>query len=78
MPRLKNEQWDLSELPGRSAGGGRTYSNSTIQLALLMDIRDELQQLNRLLGCDNFQAIPDILRGIRRKLPQKRRKRRAK
>lgn len=31
-------------------------------LAVLMDIRDELQKLNRLLGCQSFVGIPSSLR----------------
>jgi hypothetical protein len=33
-------------------------------LATLMDIRDELQTLNRLLSCTNFVNIPRTLRQI--------------
>ena len=36
------------------------------QLAVLMDIRDELQVLNLLLGCANFLRIPSVLESIRR------------
>lgn len=28
------------------------------QLTVLMDLRDELKQLNRLLHCHNFMSIP--------------------
>lgn len=35
------------------------------RLAVLMDIRDGLKQLNGLLGCHNFIAIPGILRTIK-------------
>lgn len=38
-------------------------------LAVLMDIRDELKDLNRILHCQNFLEIPHTLRGIRKKLP---------
>lgn len=37
-----------------------------VHTALLMDIRDELKQLNGLLGCPNFVEIPRTLRAIRR------------
>ena len=40
-----------------------------VQVELLMDLRDELQHLNRILDCRNFQEIPAVLRGISRKLP---------
>jgi hypothetical protein len=36
------------------------------QLAVLMDIRVELQTLNRVLACPNFQAIPQTLKRISR------------
>jgi len=42
-------------------------------LAVLMDIRDELKSLNRLLQCPNFSMIPKILRGIRQNTTKKRR-----
>jgi hypothetical protein len=34
-------------------------------LAVLMDIRDELKRLNKLLHCSNFVQIPATLRGLR-------------
>ena len=36
------------------------------QLAVLMDIRFELQSLNALLHCHNFTGIPQVLRSIKR------------
>lgn len=36
-----------------------------MQLAVLMDVRDELQRLNILLHCRNATEIPLILREIR-------------
>ncbi len=48
---------------------GRAPSTAHAQLAVLMDIRDELKALNGHLRCYNFVQIPTILRGIRRKLP---------
>ena len=59
--RYKDAAWKLPE--------SGLLSYEVAQLAVMMDIRDELKQLNRLLGCHNFQAIPGILRGIRRKIP---------
>ena len=44
-------------------------------IAVLMDIRDELQRLNRLLSCPNFVGIPHTLKTISRKLPAKKRAR---
>jgi hypothetical protein len=55
-----------------------------VQIAVMQDIRDELQKLNELLGCINFRNIPHVLtaiRGhadaIRRNTNRKRRKRKA-
>lgn len=45
-------------------------------IAVLMDIRDELQKLNALLGCHNFVSIPTVLRSIRRNTSKPRPKRR--
>lgn len=36
------------------------------RLAVLMDIRDELQRLNRLLHCVNFTSIPGEISAIKR------------
>lgn len=57
--RLKNVLWE----PGEN---GRAPTWERVRVALLMDIRDELQQLNRVLACSNFQAIPRKLDMIRR------------
>jgi hypothetical protein len=60
--RKKNRNWNVAEADGSVPTWDR------IQLAVLMDIRDELQELNRLLGCRNFIEIPATLRGIRKDL----------
>lgn len=39
------------------------------QLGVLVDIREELRKLNRLLSCPSFINIPGKLDAIRRKLP---------
>jgi hypothetical protein len=62
--RRKNVKWTLPE--------GCTWDH--VKAAVLMDIRDELQTLNRLLGCPNFTGIPETLRQIRRKIPTRRRR----
>lgn len=64
--RHKNSDWSVEERPTLEGA----------QLTVLMDIRDELQALNRLLNCHNFTEIPHVLRGIRAKLPTKKRKKR--
>lgn len=65
--------WNL-----REEGGGskkNVYGYGTIHSAILMDIRDELQKLNALLGCRNFIGIPATLRGIRANTEKPKRKR---
>lgn len=42
------------------------YFYNHASLAVLMDLRDELQRLNRLLYCVNFQNIPHTLKQIAR------------
>lgn len=55
--RRQNVGWSVCN----EADGDRiTWEGA--KLAVLMDIRDELQKLNRLLGCSNFTDIPRILR----------------
>ena len=55
------QDWNLSTDDGKSV----TNAEHAI-LAVSMDIRDELQKLNRVLACRNFQNIPKYLREIRR------------
>lgn len=45
------------------------------RLAVLMDIRDELKQLNRLLHCGNFVGMPGVLRQIAANTKKPRRRR---
>lgn len=66
--RQKNAQWDVADDQGRT----RTWPEA--QTAVLMDIRDELQTLNRLLGCRNAVEIPSILRQIRANTKKPKRK----
>ena len=68
--RHKNAAWTVpTDLNGSIAWGGA-------QLAVLMDLRDELQRLNNLLACQNFLGIPHTLRSINRKLTKPRAKKR--
>jgi hypothetical protein len=48
-------------------------SYEAAQLAVLMDLRDELKRLNGLLHCSNFLAIPARLEAIRINTRKKRR-----
>jgi hypothetical protein len=70
--RMKNQRWNIG-----SPDSQQRWTWDQIKIAMLMDIRDELQSLNRLLHCQNFLAIPRKLDAIHRKLPT-RRKRKAK
>lgn len=70
MARYKNIDWTL---PNEGIG---TWER--VQVAILMDIRDELQSLNSLLHCPNFVAMPRLLRDVKRNTTkQKRRKKNA-
>lgn len=76
MARLKNITWNCGTL--NADGSINVSSVEHAQLAVMMDIRDELQQLNRTLSCPNFLGLPrDIARlrsevsGIRRDLKKK-------
>jgi len=62
MARLKNQQWSIAT----DSKGDITVIESAI-LAVLMDLRDEMQALNRLLHCPNFVDIPHKLERIVRK-----------
>lgn len=59
--RKKNADWKINI----DFNGKVTVPDA--QLAVLMDIRSELQSLNRVFACRNFQEMPDILRDIKRK-----------
>lgn len=67
MARHKDGRWSLPE-----TGIGWEHVN----VAVLMDIRDELQRLNSLLYCHNFTGIPETLRGIKRNTMKPRRRKR--
>lgn len=58
--RRKNRVWSVCE-----PDTGNRIAIDGAQLAVLQDIRDELQKLNQLLHCPNCIAIPAILREIR-------------
>jgi len=53
--RLKNHVWIIHP------GSDGAYTFGAAQLAVLMDIRDELLELNELLHCPNFIDIPLML-----------------
>lgn len=66
--RRKNVAWPVPRNDG-------TVGTDDMSLAVLMDIRDELQTLNRLLACPNFVGIPATLRRIDRNTAKPRKKR---
>lgn len=58
--RFKDVNWDLPTTP---EGGIKTWE--AVQIAVMMDIRDELKRLNGTLACPNFLAIPSRLEKMR-------------
>ena len=69
--RHKDQTWNIGEIVN-----GASWNQ--VHAALAMDIRDELKQLNHLLACPNFTAIPHHLSrsareisGLRRDLKKK-------
>lgn len=70
--RRKNAKWAVADPDGvlfQGIADGAT-------LAVLLDIRDELQRLNDLLHCRNFLDVPHTLRRIDRRLATTRKLRR--
>lgn len=66
--RKKDINWKVSHEDGTITAWDQ------IQVAVLMDIRDELKRLNNLLHCRNFITMPNTLTDILHKLPTRRRK----
>jgi len=71
--RHKNGNWQLPT----NAQTGRIDSWDSVKIAILMDIRDELQSLNSLFRCPNFVGFPRLLRDIRRNTTRRKRSPRA-
>lgn len=65
--RRKNFAWNV-----REKGQTANTTDMNRQLAVLMDIRDELQKLNSLLHCHNFTSLPQVLRRMDRRLAKDR------
>lgn len=68
MSRAANMDWNVGDNP--------SWDRS--KLATLMDIRDELQTLNRVFRCHNFLAVPDLLRAIKKNTTKRKYKRKVK
>jgi hypothetical protein len=66
--RLKDHNWVFEK------DGPNGISYESAQLAVLMDLRDELKKLNRLLHCPSFMEIPSTLRSIQRNMPAKKKR----
>lgn len=69
MARHKDANWNLPD---------KLTDWKECELAVLMDIRDEMKKLNRLFECPNFLAIPATLREIKRNTARPRKKRQPK
>jgi len=54
--RFKDCAWDLPADPS-----GRISNWDAVKVAVMMDIRDELKELNSLFRCQNFLNIPHKL-----------------
>lgn len=67
MRRTKNWQWN--ESPDKA--GNYTWNQAIV--SVLTDIREELQRLNGVLQCPNFQAIPRKLDRIGRNTAKRKR-----
>ena len=58
VERPCNENWRVwQNIDGR-------YDPDSVQRAILLDIREELRTLTRLLNCKNFVEVPAILRHV--------------
>ena len=66
--KFKDIEWDLAD----SAGTIGTWER--VQIAVLMDIRDELKRLNSVIQCHNFIAVPDKLDRIIRNTTKRRKR----
>ena len=62
MARHKNQIWELPE---------KLTQYDQAQLAVMMDIRDELKTLNQLLHCYKFKEFPAILKRIDKRIARK-------
>jgi hypothetical protein len=65
--RRKNMSWRVPR------ENGSVFTDDA-QLAVLMDIRDELQAINKRVQCQDTLLIPTLLKQIRRNTTKKRRR----
>ena len=66
--RHKDANWTV---PCNSEG---KISFEGAQLAVLLDLRDELKRLNAVFACYNFRRIPSKLEAIRKNTAKRRKK----
>lgn len=57
------KNWNINGIVD-SDGCLKVDSMTDVNVALLMDIREELRRLNAVFACRNFQEVPTILRRI--------------
>lgn len=62
--------------PTENPDGNNTYEQA--RLAVLMDIRHELQRLNNVFHCHNFLEVPVMLRKIMANTAKPKRRKKAK
>lgn len=72
---VANVDWQIFQ------SDGATYSNDQVQLAVLLDIREQLKTLNRTLACYRVQQMADAMIELNKRAKAKgwplRRKRKA-
>jgi hypothetical protein len=66
--RKKDLNWQVADEQGQLLN----ITGGSAHLAVMMDIRDELQRLNRLLHCQSFINIPSRLQAIEKAIKSKR------
>ena len=71
MRKFANADWEL-EVSKKNSDS--LINTEEAQLAVLMDIRRELQKLNKLLNCQNFLSIPKYLRLLAERKKRRNRK----
>ena len=59
MARFKDSNWNLTQI-----SGGKIETWEQAQIAVLMDLRDELKELNRVFACKRVQLGFSALRRL--------------
>jgi hypothetical protein len=67
--RRRDVNWRITDQNGSTL---TVAQYAAMQLAVSMDIRDELKRMNEILHCSRFIAIPSKLDSINRKLAKPR------